>query len=327
MLNLDYAKISRGNCYDGMLHLLLDGKGFSADLLYLSSFTFLSEVIEPEGWEVSHVFRNERTERISLEIFGLATRRLGCPFENIHDIIRDALVIHPVGLWVDPFYCVWTPSFNEYHFSHFILIIGVDDLKRKYRCVDIYYPQIGFFSLTFEEVISLGKYLDILGYVGEPVKKENVLLNILNNHLPALDDLELSRNKAISYFLGLDFYRIKEVALIPDKGAEALTISIRDQIEVSRFLTMFGYLSDCKKTFLKALEEISIFFPNFEFDEMYLLLKQNAMKYSLLRGMIIKYAIAEKMDAGKIEKKIIDIYEVDKRILEILMCLVDLRSC
>jgi len=310
-----------------MLYLLLDAKGFSADLLYLSSFTFLSEVIEPEDWKVSHVFRNERPEQISLEIFGLATRRFSCPFENMHDIIKSVITTHPVGLWVDPFYCAWTPSFKEYHFSHFILIIGIDDSNRKYKCVDIYFPQIGFFDLTFEEVTDLCKYLDVLGYVGEQIKDKNGLLNILKNHLPSINDVESSRSKALDYFLGLDFNRIKEVALIPDKEVDASTISTRDQIEVSRFLTMFGYLSDCKKSFLKAIKEISIFFPSFEFDEIFSLLNQNAIKYSLLRGMVIKYAITGKMDTDKIEKKIVDIYELDERILEILMCLLDSKDC
>lgn len=327
MLNLDYTKISHGNCYDGMLYLLLDGKGFSADLLYLSSFTFLSEVIEPEDWKESNVYRNERPEQMAFKIFGLVTRRLSCPLENMHDIIRSATTTHPVGIWVDPFYCAWTPSFKEYHFSHFVLIIGLDELNRKYRCVDIYFPQIGFFDLSFEEATNLCKYLDIFSYVGEQIKDEKGLLNILKNHLPSIRDVDSSRRKALDYFLDLDLNRIKEVALIPDKEVDSSTISTRDQIEVSRFLTMFGYLSDCKRTFIKAIKVISIFFPNFQFDELYLLLNQNAIKYSLLRGMIIKYSIAGKRDTVKIEKKIDDIYEIDKRILEILMRLLDSKDC
>lgn len=326
MFNLDYAKIVHGNCYDGMLRLLLDGKGLPADLLYLSSFTFLSEVIEHEDWEVSHVFRNDRPQQIALELFGLATRRFTSPLHNIHAIIKNEIATQPVGFWVDPFECEWTPSFKEYHFSHFVLIVDVNQTEQTYRCVDIYFPKIGFFDLSFEEVTKLCRYLDVFGYIGEPVMDKEGLVELLANHLPSINEIESSRDKALEYFLGLDLERIRKVALIPDNKAEAAIISTKDQIEVSRFLTMFGYLSDCKKSFMKAMEQIAIFFPAFEFGEMDSLLNENAVKYALLRSMVMKYAITGKMNTNKIKKIIADIYDVDVRILKILMHLLDSKN-
>ena len=42
----------------------------------------------------------------------------------------------PVCVCVDRFYCPWDYAYNKFHISHYYLIIGIDETKKEYICLD-----------------------------------------------------------------------------------------------------------------------------------------------------------------------------------------------
>ena len=217
-------------------------------------------------------------------------------------IIFDSIKTCPVGIEADNFNCYWSPMYKKEHFSHLLLITDIDIIKKKYNCVDVYYPAVGEIMLNFNEI-------------------EKICLKILLFHFPI----------KMSDCIKDAWLYLKKIMIVPNKNIYETEknnmidylISISSDfvgnplhLETSIFLINLKWIAEDKKNFLLGLNYLERRIGNQLFKPVHLLLIEVEKSVLLLKNLVAKYAITRINRIEKVKAVVEDMYQLNIDIAE-----------
>ena len=201
----------------------------------------------------------------------------------------------PVGIFIDPYYCHWTPFFGKKHFMHCLLIIGVDHANKKFLCFDVHSKDARYVKMDIDTIQAYYQSLFVFDYARTQKVDSGLLLDMISINIGNYDHDIVRKTTEM-----LDCLTIC--------NAEELSV---DNLETSHLLINLLWISEDKLNFVTALRYIGEKLMTDAFTPLFELFSNSARAFSILKSVLVKYVFTGTFEITKLEKNIHQIYEND----------------
>jgi len=220
--------------------------------------------------------------------------------DNLLKIVCDSLNENPMGIIIDPFYCHWSPFYNKTHYSHAILIVGVDSANKIYICFDVHFNEVGYIEIDFDVLNNTAEKCFFINFKDKNnITLESLISKLLSSLERFDNDLAAQKSKMANCFTKAD--------------KEAL---FSESLETSASLINLMWIAEDKNHFSIALKYIENKIGKEVFSSIYKLLENSERDFLLLKSLLTKYAITGVLKKDKLENIISQIYETDALIVK-----------
>jgi hypothetical protein len=303
MWNICFNRIENSNCYQ--LLLLAVARHFKRPYNTIKLNSYYPQYFAPD----IQTLKNSIAERYYLDFTTAYNRfcRIGIEFYRrvgeLTALLKTELNNAPVGIFADPFDCYWTTMYQKVHYSHAMLITGIDSENEHYLCRDIYYPQLGEIRLTGDELSSLQKSLFTF-IIGEPktITAEQKI-GFLKNMFEAISDSEIETEQC-----AINNYFLHRFSIRDEIGDTA-------DIKSSILLLNLLWIAEDKAAFASALLELNTVLKKGVFDSVAEMVLYSRDLFGTLRAVLLKSAVADTINPQSTLKIINEIYETDRCII------------
>ena len=291
MYNLTLPKNCSSNCFDSIFYSLL--KYFGYDYKIYNIKYYYNNYYNTHSHDIC---RGNSSLNILKGVYGITTLFNDRKYMiNIFDIVCTSLNKTPVGIVIDPYYCHWSPFFQKSHHNHAFLIVDIDYYNKQYICFDVHYNSTGYIKVDFD---------------------------LINNHLIRYFTFRFNNTNEISFQLVLK--KIETIVNsfdnnIDSKKAELFNyftqtsraILFPNGIVTSPVLINLMWIAEDKKhsqILFKYLEEKT---NQFNFASVYELLTDSERKFTLLKTILMKYAMTGMLKESTLKNIIDQIFDTD----------------
>jgi|GEM_PF-3090506 len=218
---------------------------------------------------------------------------------NLSKKITDLTDKVPIGIFIDLYYCPWSPFFNRTYFTHCLLIVDVDDENKKYLCFDVYFNKIGYVEVDMDIIHEHYESYFIFDFEKATQVKIELLLGRINDSIRNFDSD--TSNKALKMY---NFFTSN------DKN-----ILFPGDLDTSIHLVNLTWIVEDKKHFSIALRYIEKRLGVVVFTPIYELLSDSEKMFSILTSILIKYNLTGVLKEEKLKGIINQIYLTDDLII------------
>lgn len=299
MYNLTIPENSSSNCYDCIFYSFL--KYFKFDYEMYNISYFYTEYYAENG---RYIYRSKNSTAFIRDSFGIDIiyyRKKET--DNLGEVVRKALEDSPVGIVIDPYYCSWSPFYQKAHYNHALLVVDGKWNDKKYICFDVHYGTAGYIEVDFDvlDKYCISYFLFSFSRVNE-IKLPWLISNMSSTIKSFNYDTSLKIEQLLSYFR-----QNSRDALFPG-GASG--------IETSVPLINLMWIAEDKKHFPIALKSIENRLQKDIFRPIYELASVSERSFTILKSMLMKYAITGVLRENSLRNIITQIYETDVLTIE-----------
>lgn len=282
------------NCFDCVLYSFL--KHFNYDYELYNVKFFYTDYYD-ESCQCIH--RKTSTFDMLNELFGIDI----IFHKDISDLkyIAEALLNNgPIGIYIDPFYCEWSPFFKTAHYTHVLLIVGIDRQEHKFICLDVYYPKAGYTKVDIDELTAKSEEYFTFHMNDAPSISTEMIISLLSKTVNQfVNNLTEKKEQFFNY--------------LTEDARESLPSS---KIETSALLINLMWIAEDKKHFPIVFRRLENMLQQSIFPQVYELAAVAERNFTQLRLMLIKYAITNRMSEANIKNIIGRIYDIDTVMIE-----------
>lgn len=291
MYDLKIPYNSSSDCFDSIVSSVLKYYGLAHEAYNIKYF--YTNYCCPSN---NHIIRGTPKKDILKELYNI--NLISVDKNESLDLsknIKDLLNNTPIGIFIDPYYLSWSPFYKKTHFSHCLLVVDIDYENQEYVCFDVYFDKVGYVKVNIETILK--HYTSYFIFDLEKVKKVemSLLFNIINDSLNSYDSNVTDKT---SKFFNLFIANSKEVLSC-------------DDLETSASLICLMWIAEDKKHFSTALRYIEREMKINIFSPLYPLLLSSNNLFSILRSMLVKYAMTGILKREKLKSIIEQIYIID----------------
>ncbi len=299
--NLRYPLIipedSSSNCYDCLCYSLL--KYYHFDYKAYNIKYFYTEYLSQD---MPFICRNIPLDDYSNSIVWISVNDYYKKEDTISlvSVVEEKIQEGPIGIEIDPYYCWWSPFYQKEHFSHKLLIIGINHTKCKFICFDVYFTKFGYIEVDFnilEDNYQSYFMFNLPNPQPVPIK---VLLQYLTYMLENFN-VNLTQKKESMLHI---FTENSRQSLFPGEIASSI------------LLVNLMWIAEDKKHFPIALRYLEERLHKNVFDAVYEPLRTSEQAFTLLRFSLMKYAMTGVLREADLKKRINQIYDTDAIIVE-----------
>lgn len=295
MHEIKIPKDSSSDCFDSIVYAMLKYLGYDYEAYNIKYFytdyycTSDNCIIRCEG---------ERNILKSIYNISLISKDKGASFDLSKEI-ANLLNRFPIGIFIDLYYCPWSPFYNKKYFSHCLLIVDVDYENKKYICFDVYFNKIGYVKVDMS--IILEHYESYFIFDCEKTTEVNIelLLEEINYSLKKYDSNTIKKSLELYNFL---------------KNTDK-NILFPEDLDTSIHLINLMWIMEDKKHFPIALRYIEKRLGVVAFTQIYELLSSSEKMFSILISILIKYSMTGVLKEEKLKSIINQIYLIDDLIV------------
>lgn len=209
--------------------------------------------------------------------------------------IAGLLTDTPVGIFISSYYCHWTPFFGKKHFMHCLLIIGADYVNKKYLCFDVHSKDAGYVEVDIETIQAYYQNHFIFDYAQTMQVDPGMLLDMINKGINNYDhDIARKTTEMLDCLIACN----REVLF-------------SDDLEISDSLINLLWISEDKRNFITALRYIGEKLMTDAFTPIYGLLLDSEKAFSVLKSLLVRYAITGMFEKARLERIIRQVHEND----------------
>ena len=287
---------SSSNCFDSVIYSLLkywkfDFELYNVKYFYTDYFSNISTSINR-----GKIYDDILKDIYNIDLIFVAREET----YNLHDIVCDLLRSIPVGIGIDPYHCHWSPFYNKTHFSHLILIVGIDYLDKKYICFDVHFNEVGYVKVDFEIINKHFKYYTTFCLKETTNVKLDIIMNKIKYAVDNFDtDLSSKKTAMMNYLINTDRKSL-----------------FSEYIVTSPLLIELLWIYEDKRNFPTALRYIENKVKIKAFSSVYELLSASEKSFLLLKSVLIKYAMSGVLREEKLRDIVSHIYDTDALTIE-----------
>ena len=289
------SQIVSNNCYDSMIFPILSHKNYDLRLIYLSCFSSIY-------YSKDHN-KLERESHLNIfldKVLGIKIVDVKCT--DVIDQINNHLSSGPVGIYSDLYNCRWAPGYKKLHYKHFFLILNNLPNKKQYVCADIYFRDIGYFNISYEELIYIYSSMIIFKFPEHCSLDMDKLQNYLTSRFNVPDILKYNEQKE------------RLIQLFTQQLA--LTDVVGVDINHSIMLLNLEWIAEDKGNFITALQFLDEYMHHNISDLLSPLLKSVRDDFILLKSLMLKYALTGVKNNNKIASIIEHISDKDIQMIK-----------
>lgn len=294
MYEITFANDCSSNCFDCIMYSYL--KYFNYDYEMYNTKYFYTKYYSDE---FPHIGRYTSKSNILNEFFGVDIIR----HNDIYNLkyCADALLSKgPIGIFIDPYYCEWSPFFKKAHFTHVFLIVDIDRQEHKFICFDVYYPKTGYTKVDIDELILISEEYFTFCVNNIPSISVEMLISHLSKTVYQFDSNLTKNKKQFFYYLTED-------------ACGSLASS---QIETSILLIKLMWIAEDKKHFPIVFRRLEAMLQQSIFPQVYEFANISERNFIQLRLMLMKYAMTNRLSEANIKNIIGQIYDIDALMME-----------
>lgn len=299
MWKLDLSELNiETSCFDSMIKVILKSFGFEYLLFELKKFS--ANHLRHDDNKGFYITRGLDHISIWKEIFQLKNKTSPkSEILNFNKYIQAKLKNSPVGIFADAFYCSWTLFYQREHMDHFFLITTYNEYDNTYMCVDIYYPTCGEIRLSFDELDQIYHSIYEFEFGNSSINYLKNAICYLKNHIqiPEEKTYQSEKENMIKFLSGLPY-----------------DFTDSDRLDVSPFLLKLKLISEDKINFMHGLQYLEESLQQEIFTSIYPYLEKVSHQFSLLKGILIRFAITKSLNLEKVRVYVENIYELDYQI-------------
>ena len=300
MYNIVLPKNASSDCYDSIIYSILKYYNYKYELYNINYFYTDYYII------INNYFffkkQNYTYKNILKEIFNIDVSFINRSDDiDIFKVIEQNLINSPVGIFIDPYYCYWSPFFNKAHHNHSLLIVAIEYSKKKYICFDLYYNEIGYVEVSFDLINH--HYLKYFLFKFNEIKNIDLkaMIEALIVNINKFDD-NIERKKEDVF------------SSIQDN----LEVLFPDGIETSPIIIALTNIAAERNYFLIFLEYIEKEINKQIFTSLYPVLSESSTKFLILKALLSKYAMTGYINSNFLKGSITQIFDIDLKIIELL---------
>ena len=289
---------SSSNCYDSIVYSLLKYHGFDHEAYNIKYF--YTDYLSPSENIAYGIYRGKSHVNILKDIYGvdLVFKDRSEP-ENIFETISELLPDRPVGIKISPYHCFWSPFYRKAHYTHMLLVVGINSREKKYICFDVHHGSVGYVEVDFDTINQNHEKYFVFGFKEVKKTEPALAMEAIRCSLDNFDD-NLDRKKA-----GMFDYFAKN-----DRGA-----IFPKNLDTSIPLINLTWIAEDKRHFPIALRYIESKIDSSVFTPIYDLLAVSGQKFLHLKTILIKYAISGVLGEDYLKKIIDQIFDTDALIV------------
>lgn len=298
MWTVDFIETASSNCVDNMMasmaklmcehHQLYNIKYFYIKYFYSSS----KKIIRTSSYDFIDNVLGMKFEFINIKDLNL----------SFWDAIIANINISPVGVMIDPYDCYWSPFYKKNHWYHMVLILNINKVDKKLTCFDAYYPTIGYIDISINDLEAIANRIVTFkfrksthNYVELSI---DYIKDIIKNHDTKSSEKEMA-----------EFSDFIKNELKPSE------ISQDGNFATSKFLLQLLWVVEDRNNFIFGLKYLENLSGNQMFNNVYQLLEYSYKQFMLLKTILMKYSITQKMNKEKIDSIMQEIYKTDMLII------------
>ena len=286
---------SSSNCFDSIIYSLL--KYFNFDYEVYNIKYFYTDYYKENVNNIQYCICRGKYTNILKDIYNIDLCYMNTDnLVELFDIIKRV----PVCVIIDPYYCHWSPFYQKGHYSHFLLIIGINYHEKKYVCFDVHFDSVGYIEIDFDIINKNVEQYFVFNFEKTNEVRLKLVIDKLKTSLDRFNnDLDIKKTELADYFLTSD-----------------RNILFPKNLETSIPLICLMWIAEDKKNFsilLRYIEnKIEGKFPHSLYD----LLTISQQSFVLLKTTLIKYAITGILKEDKLKNILNQIFDTDARIVE-----------
>lgn len=299
MYNLTIPENSSSNCYDCIFYSFL--KYFKFDYEMYNISYFYTEYYSENG---RYIYRGKNCIDFIRDCYGVDINYYSkTKTDNLSEIVMKALEHSPVGIAIDPYHCSWSPFYQKAHYTHALLIVDVNWNDKKYIFFDVHYGKAGYIEVDFDV---LDKYC-IRYFIFCFSKGNEVKLPLFISHIYSTIN-SFNYNSAMKSEQLLSYFTQNDREVLFHGGVSG--------IETSVPLINLMWIAEDKKHFPIALKSIENRLQKDIFRPIYELASISERSFTILKSMLMKYAITGVLRENSLRNIITQIYETDVLTIE-----------
>ena len=295
MYNITIPQNSSSNCYDTIFYSLLKYYNFEYEAYNIEYF-----YTDYYDNMYSNICRGKFHVNSLKDIYNIdlifTHRNESC---DLYKIVRNSLDTKPIGIIIDPYHCYWSPFFQQAHFFHMVLIVGIDYCNKQYICFDVHYGSTGYMKVDFDVINNNFMKYFIIDFKEVNRIQPELIINKINASVNNFDyNIDSKKVNLLNYFRTSD-----RETLFPNGIKTSIMLInimwIAEDKKNSRIL--FKYIEDkINKNVFSYINE---------------LLSISEQKFILLKTTLIKYAITGVLNYENLKNIIDKIYDIDLLII------------
>lgn len=291
MHEIKLAENCSSDCFDSIAYSILkyrslDYEAYNIKYFYTNYFCAENNCLirgETDNDILKNIYNIDVISKGREESFDLS--------KNITQLIHKV----PIGIFIDSYYCHWSPFYNNAHFTHCLLIVDVDRQNKKYLCFDVHYEKVGYVKIDIDLLLAHYESYFVFDFTNVKDIHIETLLDKIGSALNKYDgNIADKTQKMFNYFTTGN-----KSELFPEK------------LETSVPLVNLMWIAEDKKHFSIALNYIERKLQTNLFTPIYELLLESDKVFSILISLLIKYAMTGVIKEEKLGTIINRIFVVD----------------
>jgi len=291
MYNITTPENCSSNCYDSIFYSLLkyynfDYEAYNLKYIYTDYYDNTIRLIHRGNYSLN----------ILKDFFGIDLNFINRnQSNNIYDIICNSINNNPVGIIIDPYYCHWSPFYKSANYFHMLLIIDIDYYNKKYICFDTHYTELGYIKVDFDVIENNFINYFIIDFKKSSEIRSKLILDKIDNLINNFDyNIDSKKSFILDYFTTSD-----------------RKILFQNDIKTSIMLINIMWIAEDKKNSQLLFRYIEKKINYFDFTTIYELLSISEQKFTLLKSILIRYAITNVLKVDSLKSLIDEIYDTD----------------
>lgn len=296
MHNIIIAENSSSDCFDSIVYSFLKYYGLDYEA-YNTKYFYTEYYNVSDHCMMRGMAKNDALNQIYN--INLICQDRGESSEELSKFIDASLSNMPVGIFIDPYDCFWSPFYRKSHFSHCLLIVDADYQNKKYVCFDVHYNQVGYVAADMEMILK--NYTSYFLFDLKKIKEVQVkqLFDIIRSQVNRYQNNIADK---IS-----DLYRF-----FTESNRKTI---FSDNLETSFPLISLMMTAEDKRHFAIALRYIEKRLGESLFHPIYTLLSDSVNAFSILRSVLVKYEMTGVLKKDRLKSLIEQIYIIDDNLI------------
>lgn len=298
MWTVEFLETASSNCVDNMMasmtrlmcehHQLYNIKYFYLKYFYSSRKT----ISRTSSYEFIDNVLGMKFENIKIKDLDI----------NLGEAINANINISPVGVMLDPYDCYWSPFYKKNHWYHMVLILDINGNDKNLTCFDAYYPTMGYISIPLNDLEAIANRIVTFEFKHPTHNYVDLSIEYIKNAIKNYDTKSSESEMA-------DFSDFIKNEVKPTE------ISQDGDFTTSKLLIQLSWVVEDRNNFISGLRYLENLSGKHIFDKVYPLLEHSYKQFMLLKTILMKYSVTQKMNNKKIDSIIQDIYRTDMLII------------
>lgn len=295
------------NCYDGIIYSVLKYYGheyefYNINYLYFNYFIINNDkiIFKKENKHRSHILR--KFYDINIEFIEKKEEN------KLFEVVQQEIKNSPIGIFIDPFVCNWSPFFNKVHSIHILLIVGYD--SKNYICLDMSSKQKQYIKIKYDLL-----NLHFIKYFTFKLGDKETIDN--NKLFHELEKRTNEFNQDINFQKDLLFHELRNIKNYEITGKD---------LQVSPILIGLSEIAEDRGNFIIFLKRLEERFQIVFLDEICNLFELSKKFFLILKALLTKYLMTGLINEAYLRNTVNDIFDADKKIVENLKKILELEK-